>query len=109
MHGGVATAGSDQLCMRPALDHAAMLYHDDPIGTLDCRCPVRHHQHRTVGRDRVDGIEDAFLPFSVEMGGRLVEDEQRPVAKDRPGDGDAPLPTREPLSALPDHGGQSIG
>ncbi len=61
-------------------------------------------------RDRFDRIEDAFLAFGVEMRGRLVEDEQRPVAQHGAGDGDAlPFAAGEPLAALPDHGAQPIG
>src|SRR5687767_13308339 len=43
---GVETSARDQLLVRPLLDHAAVLEHDDHVRVADGRESVRDHERR---------------------------------------------------------------
>ena len=87
----------------PDLDHAPGIHHEDAVGLLDGRKPVRDHERRAVGHQRLELVLDLALEFGVERGRRLVEDQDRRVAQQRTCDRDAlALPAREQRAAVAD-------
>ena len=75
----------------------------------DIRCPhhrglVRNREHRDLAGQAPDRGHDAGLRFRVQRGGGFVEDQQRRVANQRPGDGDAlSLSAGKPRPSLANH------
>src|SRR5579875_1220303 len=100
---GVAAAGREQLLVAPALDDPAVVEDDDLLRVADRREPVRDRDRRPPLREPVERLLDEPLGLGVERGGRLVEDEDRRVAEDRPRDRDPLLlAAREAVAALAD-------
>ena len=75
--------------MTTGLHHPALLQHDNAVGALDGRQPVRDHQHGAVAANLFDGVENAVFAARIQMRGCLVEDQQLAVAQHGAGDGDA--------------------
>ena len=68
------------------------------------------HDRRPALHQRFQALHDLGLARSVETRRRLVEDEDRRIAKDRPRDRDPlSLPAREPDAALPELGVVPVG
>ena len=61
----------------------------DAIGLLDCRQPVRDHQRRAVGHQRLELVLDLAFKLGVERGRRLVQNQNGRVAQQRTCDRDA--------------------
>src|SRR6478735_4664793 len=84
---GVEAAGAQQIVVAAALDDAAVLQHEDAIGGDDGRQAMRDHQRRAADQ-RVGQCElDRLLRLGVEVRRRLVEDHDRGVLEQHPGDG----------------------
>ena len=91
--------------MRPCLHHEDLRRRR---GSVDRRCaitsavrPSRATDERLLHRD---------LGLRVEVGGRLVEDHDPGSGQEEPGDGEPlPLPARQPVPALADHGVEPVG
>ncbi len=100
--GHVAAAEREQLGVGASLDHAAAIEHQhlvhllqagQPVGDQQGRDPAGHRQQ--VGDDRIRGLR-------VQVLAGLVEDEQREIGEQRPGDGQAPaLTAGHARAALP--------
>ena len=99
MEGGVEPAGGEELGVRALLDHAAVVEHEDQVGVADGGEPVRDHERRTPLEGRVERLLDRGLGLAVEVGGRLVEDDDRGCLEQQPGDREAlPLAAAEPVA-----------
>ena len=89
--------------MRADLDDAAAVEHDDLVGVAHGREPVRDRDRRPPLGEPLERLLHRALGLRVERRGRLVEDEDRRVAQDRPRDRDALLlAAREAVAALAD-------
>src|SRR5436309_8426701 len=96
----VAATEVDELVVRPALDDAALVEDIDAIRRTDAREAVRDEEHRPTAEEVAHPREEVVLRARVERGGRLVQDDERRVAKERARERDAlPLPDRHVLSA----------
>ena len=74
---------------------------DHAVGVLHRRKPVGDHQHRPVLHQLTERLLDQELALGVEVGGRLVQDQNGRVLQKRAGDGEAlALPARELDPAL---------
>ena len=94
----------EQLGVRPDLDDAPAVEHDDAVGVLDRRQPVRDHDRGASAHQRIERGLHLALRFRVERRGRLVEDQQRRVLEERARDGDAlALAARQAHAVLADH------
>ncbi len=67
-------------------DDPAVLHHEDHVGAADRRQPVGDHETRPIRPQRVHGFLDEHLGAGVDRAGRLVEDQDRRIAEERPGD-----------------------
>src|SRR5581483_2036281 len=98
-HLGVAAPEAHELLVRPVLDDATVLEHDDAVGAAHRREAVRDQYRGDVARRLEKALEELRLGANVEVGRRLVEHEHRRAAVDgdeRTGDRNAlPLPARE--------------
>ena len=91
--------------MRAARGDAALGEHDDLVGERDRRQAVRDDERRPAGHRAAQADADQRLGRGVDGGGRVVEDQDPRVDRERPRD-------REPLAlaagerdpALADHG-----
>src|SRR5688500_17653420 len=103
--GRVPAAEREKLVVRPALDDAPAVEHDDLVGIANGREPMGDRDHGTALREPLERPLDRSLGLRVERRGRLVEHEDRRVAEDRPCDRDPLLlATREAVAALADDG-----
>ena len=110
VHASIAAAGCNQPGMRTPFDYLAAFDHDDAVGTLDSRCPMRDNEHRLFLCNRFDGIQNSLLTLGVEVRGRLVQYEQRPVPQHCAGNGNTlSFAAGEPLPPLADHGAETVG
>ena len=99
----VHTVRAQQRLVRPALDDRAAVHHEDLVGVMDRRQPVRDHERRAAGHQPIQRLEDHRLRPRIDRRGRLVEDENRRVLQERPGDADAlALAAGQPDAALAD-------
>ena len=100
----------EQLVVRAATDHAAVLEHHDQVGVADGRDPLRDDQHRRVAGDRLERRAQPGVGGQVERGERVVEDVDLRLADQRPGDGQPlPLAAGDVAAALGDRGLQAVG
>ena len=82
--------------MSTPLHDAPFVDHQDHVRTLDRGQPVCDDEDRPPRQKVFHGVLDQPLGLAVEGARGLVEDEDRRVPEDRPGDGNAlTLPARE--------------
>ena len=94
-----------ELLVRPDLDDAAAVHHHQPVEDGDGRQAVGDGDHRAPFHQGVERLLDRRLDLGVERAGRLVEDQDRRVLEDQPGDRDAlALAAGELHAALADVG-----
>ena len=74
--------------MGAPLDDPSLVQHDDLVGIAHGGEPVGDHQHGPVLHQAIDRLLDQSLRFGVEGAGGLVEDQDRRVAQQCPGDRD---------------------
>ena len=85
----------------PRCDDPAGVEHDDLVGVAHGGEPVGDHQHGPLLHQAVDRLLHQPLRFGVERAGGLVQDQDRRVAQQRPGDGDPlALAARQPGAPL---------
>ena len=96
--------------MGAGLDDPAVVDDEDLVGVADRREPVRDDQGRPALEGGVEGALDRGLGLGVEVGGGLVEDDDRGLLEQQPGDGEPlPLAAGEPVAAVADHGVEAVG
>ena len=84
----VDAAAPEQFRVRALLGDDPAVHDQDPVGPRDRREPVGDDEDRATGHQVVErGLHEA-LALGVERAGGLVEDQDRRVAEDRPGDGE---------------------
>ena len=90
--------------MRTAFDDAPTIEHQDAVGVDNAGKAVRQNERGAPSHEPIDcALNDRFV-LGIDRGQRLVENENRSVAKERPRDRQPlPLSTREPQPALADH------
>ena len=87
----------------PLLDDAAAVEHDEPVHAADCRQPMRDGDDRAPFHQFGELFLDRRLDLGIERRCRLVEDQDRRVLQDHPGERDAlPLAARQFDAALAD-------
>jgi hypothetical protein len=105
----VVAVQGQQLGVRAALDDAALVHHQDDVGALDGGQAVGDHQRGAAAHDAVERGLDVALGFGVERRGGFVEDEDRRVLQQRPGDGQAlALAAGEQHAVLADQGVEAL-
>ena len=101
----IQPARREQYVVRTALHQPAVGEHDDQVRVAHRREAVCDHEHRAVRHQAVDRLLYEALGLGVEGAGRLVEDQERWIAQQRPRDRDAlALPAGEPRAALAQQG-----
>ncbi len=100
----IGAVAADQLGMPAAFDDMALVEDEDAVGADDARQPVREDQGRASRRQAVDRLLDHRLVLRVHRGERFVENEDRRIPQQRPGDRQAlALAARQQDPALADH------
>src|SRR6185369_12017189 len=82
----VEAAGGEQLAVAAHFDDTAGVDDDDAVGALDRREAVRDDEAGAPLHQPVERLLDQALGLGVERRRRLVEDQDRRVLVDRPGD-----------------------
>src|SRR5690606_349155 len=72
-----------------ALDDAALIEDEDPVGVGNRRQAVRDDERRPSTAESIESALDLVLGLGVERARRLVEDEDGRLLEDGPCDGDA--------------------
>src|SRR5581483_9285489 len=99
-----------QLLVRPARRDTAVVEDDDLVGERDRRQAVRDDQRRPVARRSAQPRADLGLRRRVDRRGRVVEDEDARIDRERSRDRDAlALAARQGDPALADHGVVALG
>ena len=81
----------DQFVVGTLLDDAALVYHQNLIRTPHRLEPVGDHQHGLLPRQGLHSLLELVLILGVHIGRGLIEDDDRRVLQETPGDGDALL------------------
>src|SRR5438094_688849 len=103
LHGeelGVASAEMHELVVRPTLDDTTVVEHVDAVRRPDAGEAVRDEEDRPAAEEVAHAREEVVLRARVERRGRLVQDDERRVPKERARERDPlPLTDRNVLSA----------
>src|SRR6266568_8940226 len=103
VQGRVQPALLDEVGVTAALDDPAAVEYQNDVGGEHGRQPVRDDERRALSEQRAQCRLDVLLGDGVQIGRRLVEDEDARVLEDDPGDGHALLlAARQPVSPLAD-------
>src|SRR5918999_1485779 len=84
----VAALSCEQLLVRPLLDDASLLEHDDEIGVANRREAVGDDDGGTAGQEPPQGELDLALGADVDAGRGFVENEDARVGEKRPRESD---------------------
>ncbi len=88
----------------------ALVQRDGPAGAPRPALPVRDQEHGPPGHQPLDGVDDHPGGERVQVRGGLVEQQQRRVLEERPGQRDPlPLARGQPRAALPQRRGVVTG
>ena len=94
----------DQFCVVAALDHAAVLQDENPVGANDAGQAVGEDQRGAAGHQAVERLLDHCLVLGIDRRQGFVQHQDRGVAQQGPGDGDAlALAAGKFSPALADH------
>jgi hypothetical protein len=86
-----------------AIDQPALVEYEDLVRAPDGREPVRDHKRGAAFEENRQSVLDDGLCLRVEVGGRLVQDQDDRVLYESPGYCQSLLlASREPVSTLPD-------
>ena len=77
--------------MRAMCEHTALLHHVDAVRVLDGAQPVGDDQARAVHAEPVNGLLDELLALRVHRTRGFIEQQDRCILQNGPGDGDALL------------------
>jgi hypothetical protein len=95
--------------MAAPLDDAARVEHDDLVGVAYRRQPVGNDEHGTLPHQPLDGLLHEPLGLGIERAGGFIQDENRGVAQQGSGNGNAlALAPRQPGAPLAEHGVVSL-
>jgi subtilisin family serine protease len=107
---GVQALGTHELSVGAALHDPARLHDEDEVGLDDGRQPVGDHEGGPALQAHRQGALDRGLRLAVEVAGRLVEEHDRRVLQQHPGDGQPLLLTAgHPVAPLPHERVVAIG
>ncbi len=96
--------------MAALLDDASPVEDDEAVHAGDGAQAVGDHEGRASVHEPPQGVLDEDLALRVQGAGRLVEQQDRGVAQDGPGQGDAlALAARELHAPLPHQRGEALG
>ena len=84
--------------MASALHHLPFVQHHDLVRIPYSRKAVGNDKHGPLPHQTLDGLLDQTLRLGVERAGRLIQDQDRRVAEERPGN-------RDPLALAPGESG----
>src|SRR5262249_6126069 len=84
----VQAAAAQQLRLRALFHQPALIYDQDLIGTADRGEAVGDQESGPAQHQAIQGIEDYHFGLGIDGRGRLVEDEDRGVLEESPGDSD---------------------
>src|SRR5439155_18013028 len=102
---GVASLLCEKLVVRPTLDDAPLVQHDDEVGVADGGEAVRDDQAGASRKQRRERFLHAALGGRVERARCLVEDEDAGIFHNRPRERQPlPLAAREATAPFADHG-----
>ena len=100
----IVTAGPYQFGMRSLFNNPAACEDENAIAADDARQSMREDEGGAAHHQAIERVLDHRFVFGIDRGQRLVEHQNRRVAKERPGDGDAlALPAGELDAALAHH------
>jgi hypothetical protein len=68
--------------MRAAVDDAAEIHHDDPVGQGNRGHPVGDHQRRAAVDELLEHAVDELFALQINLARRFVEDQKLGVAQD---------------------------
>ncbi len=107
---GVASVAGQQIFVRPLLDHASVIEHQDEIGVADRGETVGDDQVRAACEQRRQRFLHLPLGDGIECARRLVENEDARILQDGARDRQPlPLAAGEAITAFADHGVVSVG
>ena len=107
---GIEAAPGDQLRVTALLHHHAPVHHHDPVRVLHGGQAVGDDQGRPPGHGLGQGKLDQTLVLGVQGAGGLVEQQDRGVPHQGPGNGDPlALPAGQGLAPLPQGLVEAIG
>jgi hypothetical protein len=110
MQSRIVAVGGQQLGVGAAFDDASLIHDQDQIGLFDGRQAVGDDQRRPAGHHLGRGRLDVPFGFGVERRSGLVEDEDRCVLEQRPGNGQAlALAAGEQHAVFTDQGVEARG
>src|SRR5207302_2644332 len=99
----IGAVGREQLGVAPRLDDAPVVEHDEAIHAGDGGEAVGDGYDGASAHQLAELFLDRRLDLGIECRGRLVEDQDRRILEDHPGDGDAlALPAGELDATLAD-------
>ena len=99
----IGAVAADQLGMAAGLDDPAVIDDEDAVGADHAREAMRQDQGRAALRQPVEPALDDRLVLGIDRGQGLVEDQDRRIAQQRPGDRQAlALAARQIDAALAD-------
>ncbi len=97
----IGAVAADQLGVASCFDDAAMVEDENAVGADDAGEPVRQHNRRAPVREPVEPALDQRFVLGIDRRQRLVEDQNRRIAQQCPGDRQAlALPARQIDPAL---------
>ena len=101
---------AQELVVGAFLHDAALVEHGDPVGKADGRQAVRDEDDGPPLGEIGESLLHDVLALGVEVGGGLVQDEDRGILQERPREGDPlPLPPGELHAALPGEALVAVG
>src|SRR6266699_5902449 len=93
----IETVGGEQIVVAAALHDASLGQHHDEVGVLHRGQAVGDDEHGPVRHEALDRLLHQPLRLGIEGARRLVEDQERRIAQQRPRNGDAlALAPRQP-------------
>ena len=98
--GGVDATLAQQRVMRAALGHAAIVQHQDAIAADDAGKPVGEDERGAALHQPVEGRLDRCLILGIDRGESFIEHQNRRIAQQCAGDGDALALSARQLDAL---------
>ena len=93
----IETAAGEELLVPGDVDDPAVLHHHDAVGQGQDRKTMRDDDCGAVADEFFQHFLNGLLAFKIHLAGGLVEDQDRGVAEDGPGQRNPlPLPAGEP-------------